>query len=260
MEVVIVAAPSEGARLVADAIVRLVRDQDEAVIGLATGSTPEGTYAELGLRVAGGSLDPDHVRGFLLDEYVGLPEGHPASYREVIRRQVVEPLGLHPARVCGPNGLADDLPLECRRYEAAIASAGGVDLQLLGIGTDGHIGFNEPGSSLSSRTRLKTLTASTRADNRRFFGEGDEVPSHVLTQGIGTILESSHLVLMAWGSEKAAAVAAAVEGPLRALVPASAIQLHPHATVVVDEGAAGSLELASYYREVWEAKPAWQGI
>ena len=146
-------------------------------------------------------------------------------------------------------------------YDAQITVANGVDLQLLGIGSAGHIGFNEPGSSLGSRTRLKTLTSRTRADNARFFG-GDTaaVPSHVITQGVGTILTACHLVLLAWGDEKADAVARCVEGPITAMVPASALQLHPHATVVVDEAAAARLTLADYFRETWAAKPSWQGL
>jgi glucosamine-6-phosphate deaminase len=153
------------------------------------------------------------------------------------------------------------LPAACAHYEASIAAADGVDLQLLGIGSDGHIGFNEPVSSLGSRTRLKTLTKRTRLDNARFFdGDVDAVPLHVITQGIGTIREARHLVLVAWGSEKAGAVAACVEGPITAMFPASALQLHPHATVVIDEDAASGLSLADYFRDTWAAKPEWQGL
>ncbi len=146
------------------------------------------------------------------------------------------------------------------RYEAAIEAAGGVDLQILGIGRTGHIGFNEPGSSLASLTRVKTLTEPTRADNARFFSSPDEVPMHCITQGIGTILRARHLVLLAFGAAKAHAVAAAVEGPVTASQPGSAIQLHPHATVVIDEAAAAELEQTAYYRYAWDNKPAWQGI
>ena len=159
-----------------------------------------------------------------------------------------------------PDGGAADIPAACEAYERAIAAAGGVDLQLLGVGTDGHIGFNEPGSSLASRTRLKTLTAQTRRDNARFFGGEDEVPHHVVTQGIGTILAARHLVLVAMGAAKAEPVAAAVEGPVTAFVPASALQLHPHVSVVVDEAAAAGLRLAGYYRESFAGKPPWQGL
>lgn len=136
-----------------------------------------------------------------------------------------------------------------------------MDLQVLGIGTDGHIGFNEPCSSLASRTRIKTLTRQTRIDNARFFdGDIEQVPHHVITQGIGTILEARHLILLATGEGKADAVAATVEGPVAAVCPASALQLHPHATVVVDEAAASKLKLADYFRHTYDNKPAWQGI
>lgn len=148
---------------------------------------------------------------------------------------------------------------EARRYEEAIRAAGGVDVQLLGIGTDGHIGFNEPGSSLSSRTRTKTLTPQTRADNARFFADDEDVPIHVLTQGLGTILEAGHLVMVATGAAKAAAVASAVEGPVSAFCPASVLQWHPHVTFVVDEAAAADLRLADYYRFTMRHKPDWQG-
>ena len=153
-----------------------------------------------------------------------------------------------------------DLVAACRAYENAIAAAGGVDLQLLGVGADGHIAFNEPGSSLGSRTRLKTLTHQTREDNARFFGSVDDVPRHVLTQGVGTILEARHLVLVASGAGKAEPVAKVIEGPVTAMVPGSALQLHPHVTVVVDEAAASALALSDYYRETWAAKPPWQGL
>ncbi len=261
MEVIIVGDQRDGAHLVADTVAALVAAKADAVLGLATGSSPTPVYDELADRQATGALDLHGIRAFLLDEYVGLPPGHPAGYRTVIRRQVVERVGIDPARVAGPDGDAADLPGACAAYEAAIAASGGVDLQLLGIGGDGHIGFNEPGSSLGSRTRIKTLTRQTRADNARFFG-GDigAVPHHVLTQGVGTITEARHLLLLAWGATKARAVAAAVEGPVTAMVPASALQLHPHVTVVVDDAAAGDLALAGYYREVTAAKPTWQGL
>ena len=148
----------------------------------------------------------------------------------------------------------------CARYESLLVELGGVDVQLLGIGSDGHIGFNEPGSSLGSRTRIKTLTDETRRDNARFFGSLDEVPHHVITQGLATIGEARHLVLVATGPAKAAPVARAVEGPLTAMCPASVLQLHPHVTVVIDEGAAADLAHAEYYRAVFAGKPDWQPL
>jgi glucosamine-6-phosphate deaminase len=258
MEVVILSGPSAIASVVADAIVTLVHRKPAAVLGLATGSSPLPVYDELVRRQASGAVSFADVWGISLDEYVGLDLGHPEAYHSVIRREFADRVGL--AGVRSPDGSASDLPAACAAFEAVIASAGGIDLQLLGIGADGHIGFNEPGSSLGSRTRLKTLTARTRADNARFFAPGEEVPHHVLTQGIATILESRHIVLVAMGKAKAWPIAAAVEGPVTAMVPASALQLHPHTTVVVDESAAAELRLATYYRETFAGKPAWQGL
>ena len=259
-EIVIVEGQEAAGRLVAGAIARLIRRKPRAVLGLATGSTPLGVYRALEQIVREEALDVSGVRGFALDEYVGLPAGHPESYRSVIAREVVEPLGLVPEQVAVPPGDADGIETAGERYESAIEEAGGVDLQILGIGRTGHIGFNEPGSSLASRTRVKTLTEPTRADNARFFSSPDEVPMHCITQGIGTILRARHLVLLAFGAAKAHAVAAAVEGPVTASQPGSAIQLHPHATVVIDEAAAAELEQTAYYRYAWDNKPAWQGI
>ena len=170
------------------------------------------------------------------------------------------PPGLAPARVHAPDGDAATIAPAGLRYDAALAAHGGVDLQLLGIGTDGHVGFNEPGSSLASSTRVKTLTARTRADNARFFETAGQVPTHCITQGIGTILRAGHLVLLAFGAGKATAVAGAVEGPVTASVPGSCIQLHEHVTVVVDELAAARLERTDYYRWVYTHKPIWQGL
>ena len=254
------AAPGQAGDLVGGAVAVLVSTKPDAVLGLATGSTPLAVYRDLARRHGAGELSLARARAFLLDEYVGLPTGHPQSYRSFIAHELEAHVDFASAAVQGPDVHADDLLAACHAYEAAIRAAGGVDLQLLGIGTDGHIGFNEPGSSLASRTRIKTLTDQTRLDNARFFATLDEVPRHVVTQGVGTILEARHLVLMAFGAAKAGAVAAAVEGPVTAMVPGSALQLHPHATVVVDEPAASRLRLAGYYRETWSHKPPWQGL
>lgn len=259
-EVVIVPGEAEAGELVAGAIVALIKEKPDAVLGLATGSTPLATYRALARRIRDDRVDVRGVRGFALDEYVGLPPGHPEHYRAVITREVVEPLGLTPELVRVPNGDPSGIEHAGEDYERAIVAAGGVDLQILGIGRTGHIGFNEPGSSLASLTRVKTLTEQTRADNARFFDSPDDVPTHCITQGIGTILRARHLVLLAFGEAKAAAVAAAVEGPVSASQPGSAIQLHPHATVVVDEAAAARLEHLDYYRHVWANKPGWQRL
>ncbi|GAB2681248.1 glucosamine-6-phosphate deaminase [Thalassiella azotivora] len=261
MEVVPLRDAAEVATTAADAVERLVRSRPDAVLGLATGSTPVPTYDELVARHRTGT-GPSFaaVTVFMLDEYVGLPAGDPQGYRATIERQLTAPLGIPAESVHAPAGHADDLPAACDAYEDAIAAAGGVDLQVLGIGDDGHLAFNEPGSSLASRTRLKTLTAVTREANARFFGSPEDVPRHVLTQGLGTILRARHLVLLATGEGKAQAVADAVEGPLSASCPASVLQLHPHATVLVDADAASRLRRADYYRETYEGKPSWQAL
>ncbi|MER5883598.1 glucosamine-6-phosphate deaminase [Streptomyces sp. NPDC001941] len=261
MEVVIVPDAKAGGELIAEGIADLLRRKPDALLGVATGSTPLPIYEALKAKVDAGSVDASRARIAQLDEYVGLPTGHPESYRATVLRQVVEPLGLSEESFLGPDGSAADVQAACEAYDKALVDAGGVDLQILGIGTDGHIGFNEPCSSLASRTRIKTLTQQTIDDNARFFdGDTAQVPRHVITQGIGTILEARHLVLLATGEGKAEAVAQTVEGPVAALVPASALQLHPHATVVVDEAAASKLKLADYFRHTFVNKPDWQGI
>ncbi len=259
MEVVIVATADDAAGVVADVVSRVVTDRP-AVLGLATGSSPLGTYRRLVEAPPAGRVSFAACDAVLLDEYVGLAPDHPETYRAVIRREFTDHVDLAPERLHGPDVWAADLPAACARYDRLLAGLGGVDLQLLGIGADGHVGFNEPGSSLRSRTRVKTLTNATRKDNARFFTSADEVPRHVVTQGLGTISDARHLVLIATGERKAAPVARAVEGPLTASCPASVIQLHPHATVVLDEAAAGELKLADYYREAYAGKPSWQAL
>jgi glucosamine-6-phosphate deaminase len=257
VEIVILPTPAEVGRAAAAKVAHLVARSPEAVLGLATGSSPLAIYAELARRRSAG-LDFSRVSGFALDEYVGLPIEHPQSYASVIRTEVTEPLGLDPARVRVPDGLATDVEAACADYERAIAAAAGIDLQILGIGANGHIGFNEPTSSFQSRTRIKTLSIRTREDNARFFSSLEEVPTHCVTQGLGTILEARELLLVAQGEAKADAVAAAVEGPLASMVPASILQWHRSATVILDEAAASKLRLADYYRHTYEQKPAWQ--
>lgn len=261
VEIVIAEDQQQGSRLAGQAIANLLNKKPTAVIGLATGSTPLGVYDDLVARHENGEISFAHARGFALDEYVGLPDDHPESYKAVLQREIVGRVDFAKGAVRSPDGWADDLEAACEEYEQAIDDVGGVDLQILGVGTDGHIGFNEPTSSLSSVTRIKSLTAVTREDNARFFG-GDvsAVPHHVVTQGVGTIRRAKHLVLLAWGEQKAQAIADTVEGPLTSMVPSSALQLHPRATVILDEAAASKLKLAPYYRMVFDGKPDWQGI
>ena len=261
MEVVILDGARSIAGLAADAVSDLLRRRPDAVLGLATGSSPLAIYDELARRCAAGEVSFARARGFTLDEYVGLAATHPQRYRNVIDTEFVSRVDFAPGAVRGPDGRAEDIPAACAAYEADIAEAGGVDLQILGIGTDGHIGFNEPGSSLASRTRIKTLTRQTRLDNARFFdGELESVPTHCLTQGLATIMSARHVVLVATGQGKAEAVHQLAEGAVSALWPATILQHHPHATVLLDDAAAGRLQLASYYRDTYRAKPAWQGI
>ena len=260
MEVVI-APPEDLARLAADAVEALLRRKPDAVLGLATGSSPLKVYDELARRHAEEGLSFARASAFMLDEYVGLPEDHPERYRNVIETEIASRVDFAPGAVHGPDGLADDLPAAFAAYEQALVDAGGVDLQLLGIGTDGHIGFNEPGSSLASRTRIKTLTDQTRQDNARFFdGDIDQVPQHCLTQGLATIMSARHLVLLATGRGKAEAVHHLVEGGVSAMWPATILQHHPHVTVLVDNAAAGRLQLADYFRSTYASKPPWQGL
>ena len=258
MEIVIVRDADEVGRVAALKIASVVQRDPEAVLGLATGSSPTGIYASLAARVAAGELDFGRASGFALDEYVGIPLEHPESYASVIERDVVVPLGMDASKVHVPDGRASDVEAAVVEYERAIADAGGIDIQILGIGANGHIGFNEPTSSFASRTRIKTLAPQTRADNARFFDDPSHVPTHCLTQGLGTILDAHEVVLVAQGSSKASAVAGMVEGPLGAMCPGSALQLHRHATIVVDEAAASLLQLADYYRYTYANKPVWQ--
>jgi glucosamine-6-phosphate deaminase len=259
MEVVPLESAETIAAVAADVIEAVVRTKPRAVLGLATGSSPLPTYTELIRRHRAGT-GPDYgaVTCFNLDEYVGLPEGHEQSYRATIARELTDPLGIATGRVHGPDAREAGLPSAGERYEAQIREAGGVDVQLLGIGTDGHIGFNEPGSSFASVTRVKTLAEQTRKDNARFFDSEDDVPMHCITQGLSTILKARHLLLLAFGERKAEALAGAVEGPVSASNPSSAIQLHPHVTVLVDEAAACKLRNIDYYRYAYDHKPAWQ--
>jgi glucosamine-6-phosphate deaminase len=261
MEVVILQDAKEIGGIAADAIGALLSRNPAAVLGLATGSSPLAIYDELAARCDAGQISFRQARGFIVDEYVGLPADHPQRYRNVIDAEFVSRVDFAPGAVHGPDGLAADIPAACAAYEDAIREAGGVDLQILGIGTDGHIAFNEPGSSLASRSRIKTLTRQTRIDNARFFdGNVDSVPTHCLTQGLATIMDARHVVLVATGRRKAEAVHHLVEGAVSAMWPATILQHHPHVTALLDDAAAHRLQLAGYYRETYRSKPDGQGI
>jgi glucosamine-6-phosphate deaminase len=254
MEVAILPTAADCGRVVADVVAAVVDAGGRPTLGVATGSSPVLAYQELIRRHREEGLSFAGARAFLLDEYVGLPPDHPESYRSVIRREFTSHVDIADVDVHGPDGAHPDPLVAAQEYEKRLRGSDAVAVQLLGIGGNGHIGFNEPGSSLASVTRVKTLTEQTRRDNARFFDRPEDVPRHVITQGLGTICRAEHLVLMASGERKAAAVAAAVEGPLTASCPASVLQLHPHATVVIDEAAAAGLERADYYRYTLEHK------
>jgi glucosamine-6-phosphate deaminase len=257
MEVVILPSPEAVCDAGAELAARLVAGQPSSVLGLPTGATPRALYAELVRRHRADGLSFARVTTFNLDEYVGVGPEHPGSFRRYMEDALFRHVDLAPSRTHVPDGLAADVRASCAAYEAAIAAAGGLDLVLLGLGGDGHLAFNEPTSSLASRTRIKTLSAASRAANQAAFGP-DPIPGHVVTMGIATILEARRCVLLASGARKAPALAATVEGPVTSMVPASALQLHANVTVICDEAAAARLTLTDYYRAVQADKPSWQ--
>jgi len=260
MEVIIQPNADAASALAARHLTRVIREKPDAVIGLATGSTPLRLYAELILLHRTEGLDFSRVTTFNLDEYLGLAPDHAASYHRFMWENLFGHINVDRQRIHIPTGLlaGEDVPAYCQRYEDDIRGAGGIDVQVLGIGSDGHIGFNEPGSSLASRTRIKTLTRRTREDNARYFDSAAEVPHHVITMGIGTIMEARTALLLAFGESKAAAVAGAVEGPVTASNPASVLQMHPVTKVFLDEDAGSQLGRRDYYHWVFDNKPTWQ--
>ena len=258
MEIIVAPTPESAAAAATQAVLAGLPAGKAPVLGLATGSSPLGIYAGLATAVKEGRADFSAAKGFALDEYVGLPATHPESYRQVLIREVCEVIGLPLDGLNVPDGTGttlEELEAGADAYDAAIHAAGGIDVQILGIGANGHVGFNEPASSLSSRTRVKRLAARTRRDNARFFASQAEVPTHCITQGLGTVMDARRLVLIATGSAKADAVAAAVEGPLSASCPASILQWHPNAIVVLDEAAAASLKNREYYDDAARGLP-----
>jgi glucosamine-6-phosphate deaminase len=257
VEVIVVPSTDAACLRAARIVARLLRAKPDAALALPTGSTPRAIYAELVRQHRHEGLSFARATAFNLDEYVGIPPDHPGAFRQAMDDALYRHVDLPRESAHAPDGQAADLSAACARYEAEIAAAGGLDLALLGLGIDGHIAFNEPTSSFGSRTRLKTLAEETRATNQHLFGV-EPVPHHALTVGIATILSARRCLLVAFGAAKTAAVAKLVEGPLTAFVPASALQLHPHATVIVDETAADGLLLRRYYDAVAAAKPAWQ--
>lgn len=258
MELIIQQDKAAAALLVARIVAHEVRSNPRAVLGLATGSTMEAVYQHLVQMHREANLDFSGVQTFNLDEYVGLPAEDSNSYRYFMNQHLFHQVNINPANTHLPNGRAADLGAECRNYEELIADAGGIDLQLLGIGKSGHIGFNEPLSALKSRTREKALTPTTIKQNAPFFGGEDKMPRRAITMGVGTILDARRCILLATGEAKADIIAQAVEGPITSMVTASALQLHAKATVIVDEAAAAKLKEKEYYRWIFNSEPEWE--
>lgn len=258
MEVIIQPNPDAAADLVARIVARDLGANPHLVLGLATGRTMERVYQRLVLKHKEQKLDFSLCSTFNLDEYVGLSSSDPNSYRHYMEHHLFRHVNIDPRNTHLPNGVAENLDKECELYEKAIQRFGGIDLQLLGIGKAGHIGFNEPLSALRSRTRVKALTPVTLEQNAAMFGGIERMPRRAITMGVGTILESRRCILLATGPDKADILARAVEGPITGMVSATALQLHSRCTVVVDEAAASKLQEAGYYRWVFENEPEWQ--
>jgi len=258
MEVIIQPTKDSAAALVSRIIARELRANPHLVLGLATGKTMECVYRHLVRMHREEHLDFSLCSTFNLDEYVGLFPSDPNSYRHYMNHHLFKQVNVDIRNTHLPNGIADDLEAECRKYEALIQRFGGIDLQLLGIGKAGHIGFNEPLSALRSRTRVKALTPTTIKQNSVFFGGEDRMPRRAITMGVGTILEARRCVLLATGDSKAGIISQAVEGPISSMVTASAMQLHSRCTVVVDEEAAADLKEKEYYRWIFQNEPEWQ--
>ncbi len=258
MEVIIRPDPERAAALAARIIADALRQKPNLVLGLATGRTMEAVYSRLVRMHRENGLDFSLCRTFNLDEYIGIAADDPGSYRYYMNRHLFNQVNVDLRNTHLPDGAAADTRAECEHYEVMIKECGGIDFQLLGIGKAGHIGFNEPLSALHSRTRDKALTPITIAQNSPLFGDNPErMPRRALTMGVGTILEARRCLLLVTGKEKAAILAKAVEGPITAMISASALQLHPKCTVIVDEAAASELQEQEYYRWIFENEPDW---
>jgi len=255
MEVFVYKQYEEMSKTAALEVADVLNAKPNAVLGMATGSTPLGVYQELVKMHQRGEIDFSHVTTFNLDEYVGLPITHAQSYHRFMHENFFRHINIPAQNIHIPSGTTTNYRAFCEWYEKRIVECGGIDLQILGIGSDGHIAFNEPGSSLSSRTRLKTLAKQTIDDNARFFDKADDVPIYAITMGVGTILEARQILLLANGANKADAVAQAVEGPVTSMITASALQMHPWCRAFLDESAASGLKMRQYYDWIQFHKP-----
>ena len=258
MEVIIRPTTEEAVRLTAELIADAIRQKPFFKLGLATGATMEAVYADLAEMNKAGRVDCSRVHTFNLDEYIGLPPEDPNSYRYYMNKHLFSKINIDMRNTNLPDGLAGDEIAEGLRYEEAIEDAGGIDLQLLGIGNDGHIGFNEPISSLGSRTRAKALTPATYAQNSVYFNPPESMPKRAFTMGVGTILDAERIVMLITGAKKAGIAAKAIEGPVTSMVTGSAIQLHPNTVVILDEAAAAELTQTEYYKWVFDNEPKWE--
>ena len=250
MKILIFPTAEAAAERVAQQILTAVRAKPQARLGLATGGTMPPVYQRLVAAYRAGQVSFAETLSFNLDEYVGLPADHPCSYHHFMQDTLFAQTDFAPAHTHLPKGDAPDAAAESARYDALIAANGPIDLQLLGLGPNGHIGFNEPSSSLASRTRVKTLTSATLAANKRYFAAGEQPPKYAITVGIGTILDAREIVLLATGAGKAKAAAQMIEGQLSAACPASSLQMHQNTTVVLDAAAAADLQHLDYYHTV----------
>ncbi len=255
MEVMIYKTYEEISKASAKVVADIINSKPNAVIGLATGSTPLGLYQELIRMHKEEGLDFAHVSTFNLDEYVGLTPDHPQSYHRFMHENLFNGLNIQPENVHVPSGTTSNYKAFCEWYEKRIVECGGIDIQVLGVGSDGHIAFNEPGSSLGSRTRIKTLSKETIDDNARFFDDRSQVPIYAITMGVGTVLEARKIVLLANGANKAKPIADAIEKPVCCMCTASALQLHHDTTFYLDTEAAADLEMKDYYEWIQAKKP-----
>ena len=242
-------------KVAARVVAQVLNAKPNAVLGLATGSTPLGLYKELVRMHVEEGLDFSQVTSFNLDEYVGLKQKHPQSYHYFMHENLFKYINIPKQNIYIPSGTTDNYAAFCEWYERRIVESGGIDLQILGIGSDGHIAFNEPSSSLGSRTRIKTLAKQTIDDNARFFDSAEQVPIYAITMGVGTILEARKIILLANGEKKATAIAQAIEGPVTSMITASALQLHRDCTCLLDRGAACELKMLDYYAWVQDKMP-----
>jgi glucosamine-6-phosphate deaminase len=258
MEVIIRPTTEEATELVAKLVAEKIKAKPCLCLGLATGRTMEIVYNKLAQIHNSDSLDFSLVRTYNLDEYIGLPPEDHNSYRHYMNKHFFNKINVDLRNTHLPMGMAENLDLECILYEKSIRHSGGIDLQLLGIGRSGHIGFNEPLSALQSRTRDKSLTPVTIAQNSPMFDPPENMPKRAITMGVGTILEAKQIIMLVTGKEKGKILAKAVEGPISSMISATALQLHPNCTVIVDEDAAADLQERDYYNWIFDSEPKWE--